>query len=339
MKKQMLLPLLLLLALPLLAQVNYTANDTVRPYDGYFRPGTNMGYNPPWTDEQLANIAAGNPAMGIPGIGAKAIRPALDGEFMETFGYESRIDAYDHYQDLGLEELTNIVGFPVWYQRDARFFCGNHQSEMFANLYDPIWDGGLNGTPVNDDNYFALYLYKTVSLYKDHVRFWEIWNEPGFDYTGAKGWLPPGAPGNWWDNNPDPCDYKLRAPIFHYVRTLRVAWEVIKSIDPDAYVTVAGVGFPSFLDAILRNTDNPEDGSVSADYPLKGGAYFDVMGFHSYPHFDGSTRYWDNDIFDFVYTRHSDAAADGIISRQATYQSVLSNYGYDGQTYPNKEWI
>ncbi len=322
-----------------IAQVTHTANDQVIPYDGYFRPGTNMGYNPPWNDVQLAHIAAGNPALGIDGVGAKAIRPALHGKFMENWGYDFRLETYDHYKSLGLEELTNIVGFPVWYQRDPNFYCPTEQSEMFDNLYTDIWDDGENGTPVNDENYFALYLWKTVSLYKDYIRFWEIWNEPGFDYTGAKGWLPPGVPGNWWDANPEPCDYKLRAPIFHYVRTLRIAWEVIKTTDPDAYVVVAGVGYPSFLDAILRNTDNPVDGTPTADYPHGGGAYFDVMGFHSYPHFDGSTREWDNDIFDFVYYRHSDAAADGVMGRQDEYQGVLSNYGYDGVTYPKKEWI
>ncbi|MEM8907591.1 MAG: PKD domain-containing protein, partial [Bacteroidota bacterium] len=208
-----------------------------------------------------------------------------------------------------------------------------------ANLYTDIWDNGENGTPVNDENYLALYLYKVVSRYKDYIRFWEIWNEPGFDYTGARGWLPPGAEGNWWENNPDPCDYKLRAPIFHYIRTLRISYEVIKTFDPDAYITVAGTGFPSFLDAMLRNTDNPVDGSVTEEYPLKGGAYFDVMGYHSYPHLDGSLREWSNEIFDFVYFRHSDGAADGILKRQQRFQNVLDNYGYDGLTYPKKLWI
>ena len=34
------------------AQVDYTANDMVVPYDGYFGFGTNLGYYPGWTDEQ-----------------------------------------------------------------------------------------------------------------------------------------------------------------------------------------------------------------------------------------------------------------------------------------------
>src|SRR5690606_11188784 len=115
--------------------------------------------------------------------------------------------------------------------------------------------------------------------------------------------------------------------------------EVVKSLDPDAYVVVSGTGYPSFLDAILRNTDNPNDGSVTAEFPLKGGAYFDVMGFPSYPHFDGSLRVWSDQLNDWVYSRHSDGAAYGLVKTKQTYQEVLSDYGYDGATYPEKLWM
>ncbi|MFN4257632.1 MAG: hypothetical protein ACK4Q5_21885, partial [Saprospiraceae bacterium] len=136
-------------------------------------------------------------------------------------------------------EHTVIVGFPSEQHRDPTQYCPGLQSELFANMYTPVWDGGANGTPYNDENYYAAYLYKIVSLYKGYVRFWEIWNEPGFDYTGGLGYAQPGSPGNWWDNNPSPCDYKLRAPIFHYVRLLRISWEIIKTLDPEAYVVVS----------------------------------------------------------------------------------------------------
>ncbi|MEM9990875.1 MAG: hypothetical protein AAF738_03870, partial [Bacteroidota bacterium] len=321
------------------AQVNYTANDQVPAYEGRFRPGTNLGYFPPWTDTQLANIAAGNEELGIPGVGVKAIRPALYGSFVEVYGYESRVDVFQHYDDLGLKDNTLIVGFPDEAQRDTTFYCGEYQSEMYANLYEPIWDDGENGTPVNDNNYYALYLYKLIQHYGEYIKFWEIWNEPGFDYTGAKGWLPQGLEGNWWDNDPDPCDYKLRAPIQHYIRTLRISYELIKTFQPDDYVCVSGTGYPSFLDAIMRNTDNPDGGQVTPQYPHAGGAYFDVMGFHSYPHFDGATREWSREINDFIWYRHSDGAARGIARTQGIYQQILSNYGYDGTVFPEKEWI
>jgi PKD repeat protein len=332
--------LLILLSSSLFAQVNYTAKDQVTIYNDVFLFGSNFGYNPPWQDEDLANIAAGNPALGIDGVGVKSSRPTLPGWFMEEYGYDFRLNTYQHYADLGLRDNVCIVGFPSDDQKETDQPCNGIQSEMFDNLYTDIWDGGANGTPYNDDNYYAAYLYKTVSMYKQHVKFWEIWNEPGFDYSGNCGWREPGDPlCNWWDNDPDPCINKLRAPIQHYVRTLRISWEIIKTLDPDAYVIVAGVGFPSFLDAILRNTDNPVDGSVTPEYPHGGGAYFDVMGFHSYTHFDGTMKYWDNATNQFVYERHSDKGASGVLRRQDQYQAVLDNYGFDGTTFPKKEWI
>lgn len=322
-----------------IAQIDYTAKDIVKPYEGGFRPGSNLGYFPPWTDEDLANIAAGNPELGILGAGVKSIRPGLFESFVEEWGYELRLPTYEHFKSLGFEDNTLIVGFPSDDHRDTTFHCPEHQSAMFANLYEPIWDNGENGTPVNENNYYASYLYKIATLYGEHIKFWEIWNEPGFDFTGARGWLPPGQPGNWWENNPDPCDNILRAPIFHYIRTLRISYEIIKYVDEDDYVCVSGTGYPSFLDAIMRNTDNPEDGNVTEEYPHGGGAYFDVMGFHSYPHFDGATRRWSTEINGFEYSRHSDGAANGIARTKGIYQDILDQYGYDGNTYPLKEWI
>ena len=325
----------------LLSQVDYNANQIVKSYDGYFRPGSNLGIYQNWNEQQLASIAAGDPSLGIDGVGVRAIRPALRGDYLDAYGYDAQVPTFEHYYNLNLRDLTCIVGYPPRWARDTIEHCPGHRSEMFINLYEDIWDGGANGTPYNDYNHYAAYIYKVVDQYKKYVKFWEIWNEPGFDFTGAKGWLPPGPnfPGNWWDNNPDPCDNILRAPIYQYVRMLRISYEVIKTLDPDAFVAVAGVGFPSFLDAVLRNTDNPVDGSPTDEYPLGGGAYFDVMGFHSYPHFDGSLRYWSNEIQGFIHTRHSDAAADGILRRQGEYRTVLENYGYDGDTYPAKNWI
>ena len=323
-------------------QVTFTANDQVAPYQGVFRQGINFDYYPPYSDLNLADIAAGNSALGLTGIGATTSRPALFESFVEAWGYDSRVYTFQHMKNLGMTDMTCIVGYPSEAHRDHTVYCsdGITESALFANLYTPIWDNGANGTPYNDDNYYAAYLYKTVMLYKDHVKFWEIWNEPGFDLTWNTGWRPPGdAEGNWWDQNPDPCDYVLHAPIEHFVRTLRISYEIIKTVDPDAYVTLAGVGFESFLDAVLRNTDNPLDGTVTDDYPLMGGAYFDVMGFHTYPDIDGTLGHFDSSINDWVRYRHSDAAANGMKLRKDSYQALLDQYGYNGTTFPKKEWI
>ena len=322
------------------AQVNYSANDVLIPYDGYFQQGVNPGYyGPKWDDSTLGDILAGNNAAGQQGAGVTAIRGSLPESIGLVFGYDIWKDKYEYNRALGLTDNTLFLGFAHPDHKDPVDYCPSdtHQTDMFANLYEPIWDDN-NGTAINENNYYAKYVYEVVSRLKDDVKFWEIWNEPGFDFSGVKGWLQPGQEGNWWENNPDPCDYKLRAPIFHYIRTLRISYDVIKTLAPDDYVVVAGVGYDSFLDVILRNTDNPVDGSVTAEYPLGGGAYFDVLGFHAYPHFDGATRYWDNQLGDFVYTRHSDAAADNLGVGRDRRQEILASYGYDGVTHPNKMW-
>ena len=307
-----------------------TANDYVKPYNGSFRYGSNMGYYSPYTDEQLADIAAR--------AGINSLRPGFFENFAEFWGYDIRNNAFRHYDSLGMNENVCFIGYPSPEHRDKTLYCSKDSSALFANMYEPIWDKGENGTPVNDKNYYALFVYKTVNRFKKSVKFWEIWNEPDFGTT-FKTEMAPGLPGAWWNTNPDPCEYALHAPVQHYIRLLRISYEVIKSIDPNAYVCTGGIGFPSFLDIILRQTDNPVDGSVTPQYPLKGGAYFDVLSFHSYPHIDGSVREWSNAINGFQYFRHSDRAVAGIYNRKKAFEEVLKKFGYEGNPFPQKHFI
>lgn len=330
--------LLTLYSLSSWAQINYTANERVRPYTEDFGYGANMGYYTPWKDEQLAEIAMGLPDKGFFGAGVNTLRPALFAHFLEYYGYDIRVPTFQYYQDLGYRNNVVFIGYPDEAHRETKEHCPGYRSEMFANMYTDIWDDGANGTPVNDENYYALYLYKMVTRYKDFVKVWEIWNEPDFDYSG-KAWKPKTIPDNWWEANPDPCDYAIRAPVFDYIRMLRISWEVIKTLSPESYVAVGGLGFPSFMDAVLRNTDNPDDGKTSPKFPLRGGAYFDLMSFHSYPHIDGSLREWSDETGGFVYQRHSDAAVAGMLDRKNQFKEVLHRYGYDGSTYPEKIYI
>jgi len=87
---------------------------------------------------------------------------------------------------------------------------------------------------------------------------------------------------------------------------------------------------------MLRNTDNPVDGSVNASYPVKGGGYFDVISFHYYPMYD--LRYV-NSSGQTIPTRYSDAAVDQYIARKNTLNAVLESRGYNGITYPEKVFI
>lgn len=330
---------ILLVGHQLSAQVNYTANQTVPAYNGKFMYGINNGwYGNSWDDKSLADIAAGNPAKNVKGVGSKTFRPALPEEFLESWGYDIRLSEFTHYASLGVVDNTVFLNTPSPAHKDNTKYNGcADESVLWKNMYEPIWDAG-NGTPVNENNYFALYIYKTVTRYKGWVKFWEIINEPDYDNAG-NGWKKKGEAGNWWDNNPPPCDLpNMKAPIHHYIRLLRIAYEVVKSVDPTAYVTTGGLGYTSFLDAILRNTDNPANGAVTAQYPLKGGAYFDVLSYHSYPQFNLAV--WsDANGGGWTYKRHSDAAAEAYINLKKEFEAVLTTYEYNGVKYPKKHFI
>ena len=172
-----------------ITQINQTANQVVPPYYGEFGYGVNLDYYPNWegTDTLLANIAAGNPASGVVGAGVKSLRVALPEWFMNFFGQDIRTADFAHYHKIGMRDHTVFIGDPQESHKDTTMYCDTIQSQLFANMYEPIWDNGENGTPVNEGNDFALYVYKTVSLYKDYVKIWEIWNEPDLADRDFKG--------------------------------------------------------------------------------------------------------------------------------------------------------
>jgi hypothetical protein len=320
------------------AQPQTTANQYVPPFNDGFGYGTNMGVYPPYTDESLATLVHGSPDGKVPGVGVTTIRPALYEHFVEEWGYDIRLNAFKLYDSIGLENLTVFIGFPSEAHRDTARYCNEGPPETFKGMYLDIWDGGANGTPVNDNNTYALYVWKLANTYKGLIRYYEVMNEPDFDMKG-NAWKPASMPGNWWTNTPQPCEMALRAPVTHYVRMLRISYEVIKTVDPSAYIAIGGIGYPSFLDVVCRSSDNPNGGTLTSKYPLKGGAYFDVLSYHSYPHIDGSMREWDTPSARFKYFRHSDAALDGVFDQRDKMKLVLEQYGYNGQTYPEKHWI
>ncbi|MEZ4949264.1 MAG: T9SS type A sorting domain-containing protein [Saprospiraceae bacterium] len=329
---------MLFIGLGIAQSPSQNANEIVAAYDAEFGFGANVGTYNGWRDENLANIAAGYEPLNIDGLGLNTLRQWLPEWFLEYWGYDIRKDVYNYYASIDIKNLAVFIGDASDAHKDPMEYCPGNENFSFKNLYEPIWDFGVNGTPVNDSNYFASYCYRLATIYGENVKVWEVLNEPDLDLTG-NAILQTGVPGNWWDNNPPPCDTKFGAPITHYIRMLRIAYEVIKSIKPDNLIAVGGLGHPPFLDAILRNTDNPDQGKVNNDFPFKGGAYFDCMSYHSYPHFDGSLQYWDNDIGWFAYKRHSDAAVEGLIKKKLDLDAVLKARGFDGVDKPEKVWV
>ncbi len=338
MKKLVLFPLVLL-AISLFSQINFTAKEFVPPAYHEFGYGVNMGSYKGWTDEELANIAAGNPDAQVTGLGANSVRIWLPDWFTQEWGYDIRVEAFKHYENLGMQHNVVFVGDPSPAHSDPTMYCPSRKSESFANLYEPIWDNGANGTPVNEENYFAIYLYNLVQKYGAQTKYWEVINEPDNDLGGNAAWGDD-HPNNWWTNNPPPCETKYGAPIQHYVRMLRIAYEVIKSLSPEDYIAVGGLGNASFLDAIMRNSDNPVDGSITGEFPNLGGAYFDCLSFHAYPHFDGTMRYWSDIFGGFQWERNSDGGTKGFFSRMDSMIELMKNYGYGKDLdYPEKVLI
>lgn len=323
------------------AQVSFTANDTVRPYNGPFGYGTNTGWFTPHSNTVIGNLAAGNSAIGVDGAGCRSVRSALPDNHLTNWGVNVDLGSWQHYSSLGLVENVAFIGYPHSTNQETAIYCPsrNARSGMFRGMYLPIWDGGANGTPVNDNNTYALYLWNMVNVYKNYVRYYEVWNEPDFD-NGQNGWRGPSDPNSWWFRDDFGCELvRFNGSIYDYIRLLRVSWEVIKYIDPDAYITTGGIGYESFLDAILRNTDNPVDGSVTAAYPLTGGAYFDCLSYHVYPQFEPEVRRYSLSQGGWVNNRHSDGAANGVLGKKERFKQVLYNRGYNGSTYPEKRWI
>ncbi|MEP7278893.1 MAG: T9SS type A sorting domain-containing protein [Bacteroidota bacterium] len=321
------------------AQVSFNANSAggVPTYTGNYLFGSNAGYYQSWNIFAMADIAAGNPGRNISGAGIKSMHQPLPEQFFADWGYDVYLNLFAYYNRLGIKDNTIWFEGPTAAHKDNTVYPGcTTPSLLWSNLYEPIWDGGANGTPVNENNYLALYVYNTVTRYKQWVKFWEIVNEPDFD-NGQNGWRPPGDAGNWWDNNPGACELvNLKSPVFNYIRMLRIVYEVIKSVDPTAYVSMGGVGYPSFLDVMLRNTDNPAGGTVTSEYPFTGGAYFDCVSFHYYPMYD--LRYYDGSGT-LKFLRYSDAAVDQYISRKNTLAATLYHRGYNDTLYPKKIFI
>lgn len=313
------------------AQPLFNAQTQVKAYNGPFRYGVNLGwYDGSWDDFTTSNIAAGNPSLNITGIGATTLRPKVFEQFTETWGISILNGRFQHFQTLGLAEHTLFVDLPVAavHADNTKYQGCTESSRLYANMYEPIWDGGANGTPVNDNNYYALYIYNLVNTYKNYVRFWEIINEPDQDW-GMVGWKDQSYADSWWTNAPTACQLKnIYVPVYQYIRLLRISYEVIKSVDPNAYVTPGGIGYASFLDCLLRYTDNPTDGSISAAYPNYGGAYFDVLSFHSYPHLNMGSS-----------TRNSDKANQIFAATIDAFETVLANRGFNGTTFPKKYLI
>ncbi len=271
------------------------------PYDNTrapFKFGLNLGHpNSAWGDDLLARLGAR--------AGATSLRPKLSEYHLERWGYEIEVGDMRSYAADGLGEHTAFVIGATREHSTMPASAADWERDYYVpkNLHEPIW---LENGEVNPDNYFAASLFRTMSVYGPWVSTWEIWNEPD--------WVPDWqTTERWWDEPPTKEQLvRFGGSIFDYVRMLRIATEVRDKAAPNTRVGLGGIGYPSFLDAILRYTDEPSAGSVDAAHPRTGANYFDVVVFHYYPHFSPG---------------NSDVAARGLLSAKKNLEDVLAARG------------
>lgn len=277
-----------------------SGGDGNGPFAGFFRYGINAGFpNPSWNDEMLSELAVDS--------GCNSQRVSLPERHLDQWGYDIELADMEHYASLGLDGQVAFLTSPTREHSSAPESAADWELDYYIpkNLYEPIT---LEDGSINPENYWAAYVYGAVSTYKDHVRIWEIWNEPDW----VSDWQ---VTLDWTESAPSAEDLpRFNGSIYDYVRLLRVSSVAAKLADPDALIATGGLGYTSFLNALLRYTDNPVDGSVSDEYPEKGGAYVDVLSTHHYP----------------IYTSgSSDEAVAAYLEQQRAFQAELDQAGVE----------
>jgi hypothetical protein len=234
-----------------------------------FRFGINGGHrNQSWGDDVQAELEAR--------AGCNSQRISLPERHLDKWGYEIEVGDMNAYQTLGMHSQVAFLTSPIRAHSTAPSDVEDWELAYYIpkNLYEPVT---LPSGEINPENYWGKYVYDTVKIYSPWIRVWEIWNEP--DYTPV--WEDTLT---WTDSAPTAAQLpRFNGSIYEYVRMLRVSREAATLANPDALIATGGIGYASFLSAILRYSDNPVDGTVTNAYPQLGGAYFDVLSFHHYP--------------------------------------------------------
>lgn len=358
------------------SKLNYSANDCIPMVESPFLYGSNPGYYPKnndygqgslWSDLQLAKLNAD--------MGMKTYRPAMFERFMTENGDNVRTDTFRQYVDtqgtLKLQDLVLFIsgGWDPYEDplrdpaRENRLYSDAHgscpaKSASFKGIYEPIWNASGQ---VNENNKFAMFISRVLQNYGLYIKYLEVWNEPDlpagselvgydYDYAGNRN-----SEKSWYDRAPSPCELRnLFASPYHYIRMLRITYELVKKYnilvaDSSKYilVTTGGIGIPSFLDFILRSSDNPDNGKITPDFPHTGGAYIDVISFHHYPFFqtwevdpvEGYPKPIEGKTTETASNRHSDGYIKTSVSLYKMLKKIMLKYGYDNVQKPAKYFM
>jgi hypothetical protein len=239
---------------------------------GKLRIGINHGHtNFSWGDAQDSELSRD--------AGCNSARLKLPETHLETWGWEIELGDMATYAAHGKRDLVAFLIGPTRPHSSAPPEAADWELDHWAptNLYEPVTIDGA----INPNNYWGAYVHQTVTTYRDHVKIWEVWNEPD--------WVSDWQVTQTWYDTPPTADQlpRFNADVFAYVRMLRVTREAALLADPDAKIALGGLGYESFLDAVVRYSDDPQAGVIGGEYPEGGAAYFDILNYHFYPHYSG----------------------------------------------------
>ncbi|MDB5097346.1 MAG: uncharacterized protein JWM80_1767 [Cyanobacteria bacterium RYN_339] len=165
-------------------------------------------------------------------------------------------DKVAKFAAMGVKVQAMITDTPAWASTDGT--AGGVPKGLASAIFADGTDVYKPGVGPNTANKFATYMFDMVTRYKGRIGAWELWNEPDYPSgdlgAGATG-TSNGAPRYW------------HGTVQEYVRLLKVGSTVVRGIDASARVTLGGLGYEGYLDAVLANG---------------GAAYFDVVDFHAY---------------------------------------------------------
>ncbi|MDY7041430.1 MAG: hypothetical protein SVX38_11255, partial [Chloroflexota bacterium] len=190
-----------------------------------------------------------------------------------TFDFSVYEDEVSTDAASGLEINAILMGTPDWAATGGSSFAPRIHAEQKT---PPLtfsafgWTSTSASPPLNLDlawddpaNYWGRFVYNTVSHFKDSVQYWEMWNEPDYDY--------------FWTGT-----------AAQYYQLLKVGYQAAKAADPDCTVLFGapmlygddGTFFEQVL-ALIRDDPTAPDNNY----------YFDIIPMHLYAN---SAQLYDN---------------------------------------------
>ena len=124
----------------------------------------------------------------------------------------------------------------------------------------PQWAGGKfpeNGPPDRMQDY-ADFVAALATRYKGRIDAYQIWNEPNLNVPGRS---------EWGGRAPNPAEY---------TQMLKIAYQAIKAVDPNALIVSAGLAPTTRWDDVAM----PDLEFLRGMYAAGAKPYFDLLGAH-----------------------------------------------------------